>query len=238
MSVIRLPSDQDASGRSFGPEEIAALTAVIDERCAHGDQGLADQAPRSGTRRRLLGVEHAIACASGTAAVHAAVAALDPEPGDEIVTTSITDMGALTPILYQGAIPVFADVDPVTGNVTAETIAARLTPRTKAIVVTHLFGNPCEMDAILALAAAHGLPVIEDCAQAFLGSQQGPAHGHDRRDRLLQPAAGQAHHHRRGRPRRHQRRATWPAACACSSTRRGATASRSPTTTSSRSTTA
>ena len=60
----------------------------------------------------LLGVEHVIACASGSAAVHVAVAALDPEPGDEIITTSITDMGALSPILYQGAIPVFADVDP------------------------------------------------------------------------------------------------------------------------------
>ena len=75
-----------------------------------------------------MGARHAYACSSGTAAVHVAVAAIDPEPGDEIVTTPITDMGALTPILYQGAIPVFADVDPVTCNVTAETIAARLSP--------------------------------------------------------------------------------------------------------------
>ena len=90
-------------------------------------------------------IRHASACSSGTAAIHAAVAALDPEPGDEIVTTPITDMGALAPILYQGAIPVFADVDPRTGNVTADTIADRLSDRTKAIVVTHLFGNPCEM---------------------------------------------------------------------------------------------
>ncbi len=85
-----------------------------------------------------------------------AVAAIDPEPGDEIVTTSITDMGALTPILYQGAIPVFADVDPRTCNVTAETIEARLSPRTRAIVVTHLFGNPCEMGPIMELAARRG----------------------------------------------------------------------------------
>jgi dTDP-4-amino-4,6-dideoxygalactose transaminase len=114
-----------------------------------------------------LGAKHVYACSSGTAAVHAAVAALDPEPGDEIVSSPITDMGALTPILYQGAIPVFADVDPRTSNVTAETIAARLSPKTRAIVATHLFGNPCDMGPILELARSRGLPVIEDCAQSF-----------------------------------------------------------------------
>jgi dTDP-4-amino-4,6-dideoxygalactose transaminase len=115
----------------------------------------------------FMGVRHASACTSGTAAIHVAIAAIDPEPGDEIITTSITDMGALTPILYQGAIPVFADVDPLTLNVTAETIADRLSPRTKAIIVTHLFGSPCDMDSIMALADSKGIPVIEDAAQAF-----------------------------------------------------------------------
>jgi dTDP-4-amino-4,6-dideoxygalactose transaminase len=84
-------------------------------------------------------------------------------------------MGALTPILYQGAIPVFADVDPRTGNVSAATIADRLSQRTRAIVVTHLFGNPCEMGPILELAGRHGLPVIEDCAQA-LGARYAGRH--------------------------------------------------------------
>jgi dTDP-4-amino-4,6-dideoxygalactose transaminase len=121
----------------------------------------------------LLGVKHAFACASGTAAIHTAVAALNPEPGDEIITTPITDMGALTPLLYQGAIPVFADVDPRTYNVTAKTIEARLSPRTTAIIVTHLFGNPCAMTEILDLARAHNLSVIEDCAQAFLARHRG-----------------------------------------------------------------
>ncbi len=116
---------------------------------------------------KTLGVEHAYACTSGTAAIHVAIAAIDPEPGDEIITTSITDMGALTPILYQGAIPVFADVDPLTCNVTAETIEARLSPKTKAIIVTHLFGSPCDMTEIMELADARGIPVIEDAAQAF-----------------------------------------------------------------------
>jgi perosamine synthetase len=100
-------------------------------------------------------------------AIHAAVAALDPEPGDEVVTTGITDMGALTPLLYQGAIPVFADVDPRTCNVTADTVEAALSAKTKAIVVTHLFGNPCDMTGIMAIADRHNIPVIEDCAQAF-----------------------------------------------------------------------
>jgi dTDP-4-amino-4,6-dideoxygalactose transaminase len=109
--------------------------------------------------------------------VHLAVAAVDPEPGDEIVTTPITDMGALTPIVYQGAIPVFADVDPETCNVTAETIEARLSDRTRAIVVTHLFGNPCRMGPILALADRHGIPVIEDCAQSFLATWEGQLTG-------------------------------------------------------------
>src|SRR5262245_28483779 len=82
-------------------------------------------------------------------------------------------MGALTPVLYQGAIPVFADVDPRTGNVTADTIAACLSDRTRGIVVTHLFGVPCEMEPILQLAKTHRLPVIEDCAQAFLAEYDG-----------------------------------------------------------------
>ncbi len=142
---------------------------------------------------------------SGTASIHTAVAAIDPEPGDEIITTPITDMGAIAPILYQTAIPIFADVDPLTYNVTAETIAARITPRTRAIIVTHLFGNPCDMGPIMALAGEHGIPVIEDAAQAFLAECDGAPGRHDRRHRLLQPAAGQAHDDRRGRHRRHPR---------------------------------
>jgi len=170
--VLQLPSDQDAGGRTLGSEEVAALTDVIASGTLTSTKG---QAVRTFEKEfaHLLGVKHAYACASGTAAVHLAVAAIDPNPGDEIVTTPITDMGALTPILYQGAIPVFADVNDRTCNVTAATIEARLTNRTKAIVVTHLFGNPCEMDEIMDLAAARGLPVIEDCAQSFLSADHG-----------------------------------------------------------------
>ena len=169
---LELPSDQDASGRTLGDEEIARVAEAIRSGTLTSTKG---NFTRSFEVRfaELCGATHAWACASGSAAIHVAVAAIDPEPGDEIITTAITDMGALAPILYQGAIPVFADVDPRTCNVSVESVRARLSPRTKAIIVTHLFGNPCEMRDILALASEHGLPVIEDCAQAFLASSDG-----------------------------------------------------------------
>ena len=161
-----LPSDQDASGRSFGLDEIGYLNEVLRSGTLTATKGALT--PRfEEAVGELLGVEHVIACSSGSAAVHTAVAALDTEPGDEIITTSVTDMGALAPILQQGAIPVFADVDPISLNVTASTIEARISSRTRAIIVTHLFGNPCQMASILELAERHGIPVIEDAAQAY-----------------------------------------------------------------------
>lgn len=161
-----LPSDQDASGRSFDQEEIRNLTEVLQSGTLTATKG--SFTPRfEAAVAAGLGVRHVIALSSGSAAVHTAIAALDLEPGDEVITTSVTDMGALTGILACGAIPVFADVDPDTLNVTAATIEARLSERTRAIVVTHLFGNPCAMPAIMALAATRAIPVIEDAAQAY-----------------------------------------------------------------------
>ncbi len=202
VSRRSLPSDQDASGRTLGDEEIAAVTAALRSGTLTSTKGSFVTALEK-RFAHMLGVKHAYACASGSAAVHCAIAAIDPEPGDEIITTSITDMGALAPILYQGAVPVFADVDPVTCNVTPETVAAKISDRTKAIVITHLFGNPCAVDEIVALANERGIPVIEDCAQAFLASVQRPVRRHGRRNRLFQPAAGQTYHDRRGRNRRY-----------------------------------
>src|SRR5207253_797832 len=89
----------------------------------------------------------------------------------------ITDMGAITPILYQTAIPVFADTDPRTYNVTADTIARKLTRRTKAVVVTHLFGNPCDMDPIVELCRSKGLLLVEDSAQAYGTTYRGKSVG-------------------------------------------------------------
>ena len=170
--VPTLPSDQDASGRTFDDTELDLVREVLSSGTLTVTKGPFGARLEQGFAA-LLGTRHASACASGSGAVHLAVAAVDPEPGDEIVTTSITDMGALTPILYQGAIPVFADVDARTGNVTAATVADALSDRTRAVVVTHLFGNPCDTAAIVDLATARGIPVIEDCAQAYLATEHG-----------------------------------------------------------------
>lgn len=172
LENIKLPSDQDASGRTFGAEEINALTEVLGSGVLITTKGKFGKLLEENFAKRL-GVKYAYACNSGSAAVHTAIAAINPNPGDEIVTTSITDMGALTPIVFQGAIPVFADVDPKTLNVTAETIEKVLSDKTRAIIVTHLFGNPCQMQAIMELADARGIPVIEDTAQSFLAEVGG-----------------------------------------------------------------
>lgn len=163
---VQLPSDADASGRSFGDEERALVDEVLASGVLNCTRGTKVRQLET-EFARWLGTQHCRAISSGTAAIHTAIAALDPEPGDEIVTTPITDMGAITPILYQSAIPVFADVDPITYNVTADTIEKRLTPRTRAVIVTHLFGGACDMDPILELCHDKGLPIVEDCAQAY-----------------------------------------------------------------------
>lgn len=163
---IMLPSDQNSTGRTFGPEEVAALTRALQSGVLTSTKGTFTK--EFETRfAKMVGAKHGFACSSGTAAIHVAIGAINPEPGEEIVTTSITDMGALTPILYQGAIPVFADVDPKSCNVTAASIEKVLSDKTRAIIVTHLFGNPCDMESIMKLADERGIPVIEDCAQAF-----------------------------------------------------------------------
>jgi dTDP-4-amino-4,6-dideoxygalactose transaminase len=169
--TINLPSDADKTGRDFGDDEIALLREVIESGTLNCTKGTQVKAFEQAFAQRF-GVPHSRAVTSGTAAVHTAIAAIDPEPGDEIITTSITDMGGIAPILYQGAIPIFADTDPVSLNVTPEAIAARITARTRAIVATHLFGNPCDMIGIMRVADARGIPVIEDCAQAFLATDR------------------------------------------------------------------
>ena len=170
--LLPLPSDQNASGRTFGEEEIALLADVIRSGTLFSVSGTFVKTLEK-RFAEMLGVKHAYACASGTAAVHTAIAAINPDPGDEIVTSPVTDMGALAPILYQGAIPVFADVDPQTCNITARTIEPCLSGRTRAIIVTHLFGNPCDMHPIMTLAEKHGIAVIEDCAQSFRATYDG-----------------------------------------------------------------
>lgn len=172
MERLQLPSDQDASGRTLGDEETRLVAEVIESGTLTSTKGTCVKRFEEAFARRL-GVPHAICSSHGTSALHIAYAAINPEPGEEFVTTPITDMGALTPMLFQGAIPVFCDVDPQTLNPTAATIERAISERTRAIVVTHLFGQPCEMGPIMELARARGIPVIEDCAQAFEATWRG-----------------------------------------------------------------
>jgi perosamine synthetase len=171
-TTLKLPSDADHTGRDLGAEELDFVHQALESGTLTSTKGtFVSRLEREFAVR--YGASHAYACTSGSAAVHVAVAALNPNPGEEIVTTPITDMGALTPILYQGAIPVFCDVHPDSYNVSAETIEPRLTKRTRAVVVTHLFGVPCEMGPIMELCNSRGIPVIEDCAQAFDATYRG-----------------------------------------------------------------
>ncbi len=173
---LTLPGDGDASGRTFTDDEAALVSLVLQRGTLNSTRGTMVTTFEH-RFARWLGTKHAIACASGSAAMHCAIAALRLSPGDEVVTTPITDMGALTPILYEGGVPVFADVDPVTMNVTPATVAARLTDRTRAIVATHLFGLPCDLDGLRALANDRGVPLIEDAAQAFGATWRGAKAG-------------------------------------------------------------
>lgn len=112
-------------------------------------------------------------CSSGTAAIHIAVATAGIGLGDEVITSPITDIGTVIGLLYQGAVPVFADLTPGNANLDVEDVRRRITPKTKGIIPVHLTGNPCDMDAIMAVAREHDLVVIEDCCQAWGARSRG-----------------------------------------------------------------
>ena len=115
---------------------------------------------------RFLGTRHAIALANGTVALDLALYALGLAAGDEVIVSPRSFIASASCVPFSGGTPVFADVDADSQNISAETIKAKITPRTKGIIVVHLAGWPCDMPAIMALAKEHGLWVIEDCAQA------------------------------------------------------------------------
>lgn len=112
------------------------------------------------------GTAYAVALANGTLALDVALKALGVGPGDEVVVTPRTFIASISCVVNARAVPVFADVEADSGTISARTIAAVLSPRTKAVVCVHLAGWPCDMDPIMALAGERGLKVIEDCAQA------------------------------------------------------------------------
>lgn len=119
------------------------------------------------------GTRHAIATSSGTTALHLACLAHGLGPGDEVITTPFTFIASVNCILYVGARPVFVDVEADTFNINPALIEAAITPRTRAILPVHLYGYPCDMDAILDIARRHNLAVIEDAAQAIGATYQG-----------------------------------------------------------------
>ncbi len=123
------------------------------------------------------GAEYAIALENGTVALDVALRALSIGVGDEVVVTPRTFLASVSSIVNAGAVPVFAEVDRDTQNITAESIRAVLTPRTRAVVCVHLAGWPCDMDPIMALATEHDLKVIEDCAQAHGAQYKGRSVG-------------------------------------------------------------
>ncbi|MEW5942684.1 MAG: DegT/DnrJ/EryC1/StrS aminotransferase family protein [Pseudomonadota bacterium] len=123
------------------------------------------------------GADYAVALANGTVALDLALKALGIGPGDEVVVTPRTFLASVSCVVTAGAIPVFADVDRDSQNITAKTIQAVITPRTRAVICVHLAGWPCDMDPIMALAKEKGLFVIEDCAQAHGARYKGRSVG-------------------------------------------------------------
>jgi dTDP-4-amino-4,6-dideoxygalactose transaminase len=161
---------------SFSPEEVRAVAEVLESNRVNYWTG--DRCRRFETEfAAWAGTSHAVALANGTVALDVALKALGVGPGDEVITTPRTFLASASCIVTAGATPVFADVDRNSQNITAETIAAVLTPRTRAVICVHLAGMPCDMDPIMRLAEAHDLKVVEDCAQAHGARYRGRSVG-------------------------------------------------------------
>jgi len=167
-----LPGVGDISGRTFGDAELANLTEVINsgKLFRYGGKFVEKFEQDFATK---LNMKHAVAITSGTAAIHTALGALNLDVAKEVITTPITDMGTIAPIMMQNCIPIFADLEPEYFDLLPESIEARITPETRAIIIVHLFGQPGNMDAILAIAKKHNLLVIEDCCQSYLSEYKG-----------------------------------------------------------------
>lgn len=119
------------------------------------------------------GTKHAITCNSGTSAIFVALAACEIGAGDEVIVPPRTFIGTVTPVLQHNAVPVFADIDPKTHNISPDSIRKLINKRTKAIIPVHLAGTPCDMDEIMEIAREHDLYVVEDCAQAHGAEYKG-----------------------------------------------------------------
>ncbi|MDV4182762.1 DegT/DnrJ/EryC1/StrS family aminotransferase [Rhizobium brockwellii] len=142
---------------------LASGQYVLGDEVAHFEQEFAE----------YCNVKHAIAVNTGTSALHLALLAAGVGPGDEVITVPFTFVATVSAICYTGARPVFVDVEPVTLTMDPAEVEAKITPRTKAIVPVHLYGQMADMDAIKAIAERHGIPVIEDACQAHGAQYKG-----------------------------------------------------------------
>lgn len=160
------------TGKRFGAEELQQVAEALEQDSLFYwfDKKVRQFCDKFAA---MYGVGHCVATSSGTAAIHTALGAAGITAGDEVITSPITDMGSVIGILYQNAIPVFADVNPYSYNMDPESIEANITGSTKAILVVHLAGNPADMDEIMRIADKYGLTVIEDCAQAYMTYYKG-----------------------------------------------------------------
>lgn len=120
-----------------------------------------------------IGTRHAVACSSGTAGLHCCLHAAGIGPGDEVITSSFSFVASANVILYTGATPVFAEVDPLTFNMDPAAVEAAITPRTKAILIVDIFGYPAEVPALIDIARRHGLAIVEDACQSIDGDYDG-----------------------------------------------------------------
>ena len=149
----------------YGSEELKQLHRALEQGTLFYAQG--KKCPELEARfAKMHGAQHAIAVSSGTAAIHCAMMALGISPGEEVIVPPITDMGSILPILWQGGVPVFADLDPHTYNLSAESVQRCISERTRAVLAVHLAGNACDLDSIVKICNKRKLALIEDCAQA------------------------------------------------------------------------
>ncbi len=164
VSLMKVPFlDLSLQHRAIREQALAALTATYDATRFCLGKDVEDFEKNFGT---TLGYPRVLGMNSGTAPLHVACMIAGFRPGDEVVTTPFTFISSAWGISYVGATPVFADVEEGTFNLDPAKVEAAITPRTKGIIVVHLFGQPARMDEIMAIAKRHGLFVIEDCAQA------------------------------------------------------------------------
>jgi len=155
---------------TMGREEEEAVLAVL--RSGQIAQG-ARVAELEARFAALVGTKHAVASTSGTASLHLNLLALGIGPGDEVITSPFTFIASANAILYVGATPVFADIHPCCYNLDPRAVEAKLTPRTKALLPVHLYGNPANMPVLMEIAQRHGLAMVEDAAQAHGAAIEG-----------------------------------------------------------------